>query len=148
MNPALVKIDVASATLGQPARLMFDLIDGPSQGEAALLWVFNLARDLAGRRRDLRFWMPELAAHAARQPDKYNNHGLREVIAEILPGERQSFNAGNVDLMFQIRPRTRLDYGAELPCQRVAGRSVYARAGLEAFLCRRWIGTGEKDNHV
>jgi hypothetical protein len=140
MQAALVKIDVAAAVLGKSAPQVFDLVEGGSLSEAGLLWVFNFARNLAGRRRDLRVWLPELKARVAGQPRQYHSQDIRRTLDQILPGGRQRFNAGDVDGLFQIRHRTRLDYGDELPGNRVAGRTVYGRAALESFLARRWIG--------
>lgn len=140
MFSALVKIDVAAADLGKSAQQVFDLVDGASLSEAGLLWVFNVARNPAGCRRELRFWRPELQARVAGQAAKYHRQTIQWVLSEILPGTRQTFNAGDVDRMFQIRPRTRLDFGRELPGRRVAGRNVYPRQPLELFLNRRWLG--------
>lgn len=143
MFPALVKIDVAATFLGKSAPQVFNLVEGGSLSEAGLMWVFNLALNRAGCRRDLRIWLPELKSRVAGQPRQYHGQDIRQTLAEILPGNRQRFNAGDVDGLFQIRHRTRLDFGAELPGCRVGGRTIYARATLESFLVRRWIGGGK-----
>jgi len=140
MSPSLIKIDAAAAVLGKSAPQIFDLLEGGSLSEAGLLWVFNLAHNRAGTRRDLRLWLPELKACVAGQPRQYHSQDIRQTLAQILPGNRQRFNAGDVDCLFQIRPRTRLDFGTELPGYRVAGRTIYARSALESFLIRRWLG--------
>lgn len=143
MQTALVKIDVAAFDLGKPASQIINLVDGGSLSEVGLLWVFNLARNRNGSRRELRFWRPELAARATGRAAQFHSQDIRQTIAQILPGDRQRFNAGDVDALFQIRPRTRLDFGAELPGHLDAGRNTYARRDLESFLIRRWIGGGQ-----
>ena len=142
MIAALVKIDVAAVFLKRPTRQVFDLADGGSTAETGLLWVFNLAYNLAGPRRDLRFWLPEVQARAAGQPTQYHHQDIDWILSQILPGGRQSFNAGYVDQLLQIRERTRNDYGSQLPGKQVSRRNVYSRAALESFLRRRWIGGG------
>lgn len=142
MKPALVKIDVAAADLGRTAKQVLDLVDGGSASEAGLLWTFNFARNLAGARRELRIWRPELLERAGGTTATCHKLELAQVIGQILPARREHFHAGEVDSLFQIRPRTRLDYGAELTGKRVGGRHVYSRPALAAFLQRRWLGNG------
>lgn len=142
MNPALVKIDVAADLMRRSIPAIVGMVDGGSPSEAGLLWTFNLSRKLAGRRRELRFWRPELLERATGQAASCHKLELAQVIGQILPEHREHFHAGEVDQMFQTRPRTRLDFGAELPGKRVGGRHVYSRPVLVSFLQRRWIGIG------
>ena len=140
MKPALVKIDVATVWLSRSARQVYDFVDGESVSEAGLLWVFNLARNLRDGKRDLRFWIPELKARAEGQARKYHQQDIQWIIAQILPVNRQTFNAGDVDQLFQIRHDTRLAYGAELPGKLIAGRNAYQMPTIGKFLERRWLG--------
>jgi hypothetical protein len=146
MNAALVKIDVAAAHLGWSAAKLFELVDGGTLLEKGFAWVFNLANDVNGERRDLRFWWPEVEARAkarAGQPSnagKLNHYEIDWVIARILPEKRVNFHAGELDQLFQIRPRTRIDLHAELSGSLDGGRNFYPRPALVAFLQRRWLG--------
>ena len=142
MNVALVKIDVAAAHLGWSADKLFDLVDGGTLLEKGFAWVFNLANDLNGERRDLRFWWPEIQARliGGDSATRYSYYELEWVINKILPAKRQNFHAGEVDQMFQIRPRTRIDLHAELSGTLQSGGNFYARPPLFEFLTRRWLG--------
>lgn len=139
MNSTLVKIDVASADLGLSAARVFELVDGGTTKDQALVWVFNLAHKLDGHRRDLRFWRSELRARG--QGDaSHCRLKIGQVIALILPERRTTFHAGEVDMLFQLRPRCRIDYGRELAGYLASGAHVYSRPALADFLQRRWIG--------
>ena len=143
MQASLVKIDVAAADLGKSVAMIFDLVEGSYLLEPGLVWVFNLANNAAGARRDLRFWRPELTARAqgaGQSPTAYGRYEIDWVIARILPEKRSQFHAGEVDQLFQIRPRTRIDFGAELNGELKEGRNFYARPVLAQFLKRRWLG--------
>lgn len=149
MNAALVKIDVAAATLGWSAAKLFDLVEGPGRSgdliEKSFVWVFNLANNPAGERRDLRFWMPELTARSVSTSGrtKFDGYQIDWVIARVLPEKRVNFHAGEVDQLFQIRPRTRIDLHEELTGARSGergARNFYSRVELAEFLKRRWLG--------
>jgi hypothetical protein len=137
----LVKIDFAASCLNRLVRQIFDLVDGGSASEAGLLWVFNLANNPSGYRRELRFWCPELKARAAGEPAKYHRQDIGWIVAQILPGSRQMFHAGEVSELLQVRARTRIDYGLQLPGRREGCRNTYCRPALERFLTRRWLGS-------
>ena len=144
---ALVKIDVAAVDLNRSARQVFDLVIGGTLLEPGLTWVFNLANDPADSRRDLRFWRPELQQRRTGSgpqvgADDVSLLPLEEVLARILPVTRTNFAAGEVDQMFQIRPRTRIDFGMELAGQMRGTGRFYSRAALAEFLRRRHIGHG------
>ena len=142
MNAALVKIDVAAAHLGWSASKLFDLVDGGTLIDTGFVWVFNLANDLSGERRDLRWWWPEVEARAVGNT-KFYGYQIDWVIKRILPEKRVNFHADEVDQLFQIRPRTRIDLHAELSGTQSAapgGRHFYARTDLADFLKRRWLG--------
>ena len=144
VNPsrtALVKVEVAAADLSRPVSHIYDLVDGGSATEAGLLWAFDLARHPGRQRRSLRCWRPELLARADGDGRKYHRQPVTWIIAQILPETRQTFHAGEVDRLFQIRPRTRIDLHSELKGVLVAGRNIYRRPRLAAFLARRWVGT-------
>ena len=143
MNAALVKIDVAAAALGWSAYKLFDLMDGGTLLEKGFAWVFNLANDPAGERRDPRFWWQEIEARDSvdhSKHDKFSYYEIDWVINKILPIKRQNFHAGEVDQLFQIRRRTRIDLHGELAGQLDGGRNFYKRAALAAFLKARWLG--------
>jgi hypothetical protein len=140
MKHALVKIDVAAVDLGLGVRRITQMVDGGSSNEKGLVWVFNLANDSSARCRELRFWRPELHAHMQGDADKYSPWEINQIIASILPETREKFNPGEVDQLFQIRPNSRIAYGAELNGKKVAGRNSYQRTTLAEFLKRRWLG--------
>jgi hypothetical protein len=144
MKTALVKIDVAAADTGLSVRRIEQLVDGGLVREKGITWVFNLAKDLNARNRDLRFWRPELLARVQDEADKYGRWEIGQIIASILPETREKFHAGEIDQLFQIRPNTRIAYGAELNGVMEAGRNSYSRVTLAAFLKRRWIGAVTK----
>lgn len=144
MNAALVKIDVAAATLGWSAGKLFDLVDGGTLLEKGFVWVFNLANDPHGDRRDLRFWMPEIQARCVPHGRSYGHWEIEHVIAKVLPKNRTNFHAGEVDQLFQIRHRTRIDlhgelFGTATPTAK-GTPNFYPRTVLAAFLKRRWLG--------
>lgn len=144
MNAALVKMDVAAADLQVGVRVIERMVDGGDLVVRGLVWVFDFANDLdGGTRRELRFWRPELLARAnadSTKQHKYANWELDWVIAQILPGRRKTFQAGEVDQLFQIRHNTRLAFGAELNGNLRNGANTYERDNLAAFLKRRWLG--------
>ena len=144
---ALVKIDVAAVDLNRSARQVFDLVIGGTLLEPGLTWVFNLANDPADSRRDLRFWRPELQQRRTGSgpqvgADDVSLLPLEEVLARILPVTRTNFAGGEVDQLFQIRPRTRIDFGTQLAGQMRGTGRFYSRAALAEFLRRRHIGHG------
>lgn len=135
---ALVKIDVATVFLNRPTKHVFNLVDGGAVSEAGLLWVFNVARNPAGVRRDLRFWLPELKARTEAEPSQYHRHDIQWVIAQILPESRTNFQAGEVDRLFQVRHSRRLEMFESAGL--AAGRNFYSRPMLADFLKCRWLG--------
>lgn len=148
MKATLVKIDVAAAALGWSAAKLFDLVEGGSLLEPGFEWVFNLANDVHGERRDLRWWWQEIEERRAeREEGKSKRYELREVIDQILPVKRTNFHAGEVDQMFQIRPRTRIDLHDELSVSQRDGHNFYSRYSLAAFLRRRWVGAAARPGH-
>jgi hypothetical protein len=148
MHAKIVKIDVAAADLGISVRRIELLVDGGLSHEIGFQWVFNLANDLSARCRDLRFWRNELLARVQGDAEKYGRWKIGQVIANILPESRENFPAGTVDELFQIRPPTRIAFGAELNGKKQAGRNSYSRPMLAAFLKRRWLGASIKTAEV
>lgn len=133
MRIALVKIDTAAIELGRGIRRIEQMVDSGD-----LLWVFDLAA--TGRRRQLRFWQAELLAKAGGDGQAFNRLALADVVAQILPPRKQTYQAGELDQIFQIRHNTRLDLNGELHGTLAEGRNFYRRADLENFLSGRWIG--------
>jgi hypothetical protein len=144
MNAVLVKIDVACADLQVGVRVIERMVDGGDLVTRGLVWVFDLANDhYSSSRRELRFWRTELLARASKdstKQHKYGNWELDWVIAQILPTRRKTFQAGEVDQLFQIRHNTRLAFGAELNGNLRNGANTYDRENLASFLRRRWLG--------
>jgi hypothetical protein len=139
MNAVLVKIDVAAADLGVSIRTIEKMVDGGDLTLAALVWVFDFANVPGENRRDLRFWRPELAAHAAGNPRRFGGYELAWVIKSILPERRANFHAGEFDQLFQSRHCTRRAF-PDLAGRMQDRRNFYARAELVDFLTRRWLG--------
>ena len=139
----LIKIDVAAALFGNRKSVsqLFEMAEGGSLTEKALLWVFDLSNGEV--RRDLRFWAPEIEARVSADASKHNKYcgwELDWVIAKIVPVTINEYRAGQVDLMFQIRPRTRIDFGEELNGNKRNGANTYQRENLVKFLTTRWLG--------
>jgi hypothetical protein len=161
MSPALVKVDVVSALLGWPVKKLYSLVDESSMGNQGFAWVFNLARDPQGGRKDLRWWWPEIQARIspdARENRRYAFYQLEWVINRIVPDNRRHYAAGEVDRLFQIRPPTRFNLHAELFGPAETGRCAvaggpsqemnqYSRAALAEFLERRWVQNLKKSSH-
>ena len=145
LKAQLVKVDAAALLTGQPARVLFDRAAGASllAGQAPLMWVWDFSNGAAAppRRRDLRFWVVELECPLDKTQRVIHALTLDQVLARLLPVTRRNFHAGEVDQMFQLRPRTRIDFGAELNGGMTGGRNFYERRGLENFLRARWLGS-------
>jgi len=144
MNAALVKIDVAAADLGKSVNTLFEMAEGGTLIERGLLWVFDFSNGDTDR-RDLRFWRPEILVCANKDValhTKFRGWELDWVLARILPVKRTNFHAGEVNQLFQLRPRTRIDFGEELNGKMKGGCNFYSRAVLVKFLTARWLGTG------
>jgi hypothetical protein len=151
MKPALVKIDVAHHITGMSVRQLFEMADGGTLLHKALLWVFDFSNGEQEQRRELRFWRPELEARAEEDPrrhHKFAGYELDWVLNRILPPKIENFQAGLVDDLFQIRPRTRIDFGAELNGEMTRGRNFYAREVLVAFLAGRHLLRNAPRFHV
>ena len=140
MNAALIKVDVVAARMGRTANWVLSLVDGGTLVEAGWLWVWNLAHNPVGERRDLRWWSLEVDARAAAAKAHYAGFAPETVIDVILPPTRTYFHAGEVDALFQIRPRTRIDLHGELAGSLKSGHHQYHRSDLAKFLQRRWLG--------
>lgn len=140
MKLALVKIDTAVAELCRTIDHVYDLVDGGRQGEPGLLWVWNVATDINGQIRSLRFWHPELKARASGAGEAFQKMQLAEVIARIIPPGRRFFQAGELDQMFQIRRPTRIGLQRQLNGRRGSAGYEYPRATVAAFLETRWLG--------
>ena len=139
MKAILVKVDVAADKLGEPVSVLFDLASGGTLTERGLQWVWNFSNPIDSYRRDLRFWVPELDARAEGD-GRYDGWQIDAVLNAILPEHRQHFHAGELDQILQLRPRTRIDFGAELNGDLKQGRHFYSRHDVFWFLKRRWLG--------
>ena len=140
MNAQLVKIDVAADLLQKSIPEIVDMVDGGTLLLRGLAWVFNVARNPQSRDRELRFWRPELLTRVNGGRSRFNNWELDWVIDRILPVKKLTIHAGELDQMFQLRPRTRIDFGEELNGAMKGGRNFYSREVLAQFLRRRWLG--------
>jgi len=145
VNAAIVKIDYVAARLNWGTDKVFELVDGETLLDRGFLWVFNLAKEPKVMRRDLRFWAEEIEARKADLMDQGNRApalallSVSEVIGRILPESRTSFHPGEIDQLFQIRRRTRIDLHADLVGDRVGGMNFYDRQCLASFLESRWV---------
>lgn len=141
MQPVLVKIDVAVVELRRSVRAIYQLAEGGSKMDKALCWVFDFSQASHGKRRDLRFWYPELQARSSADAARrhcYDGFQLDWVIKRILPASRPSFSAGEVSEWFQIRHNTRAEL---LPADDIiGGRAFYGRQTLAGFLQQCWVG--------
>jgi hypothetical protein len=83
----------------------------------------------------------ELTARADNKTDQLRSLELETVINHILPEGCASLTAGELDLLWQLRPRTRLDLNRQLVRRRrLYEKKSYPRWVLTAFLKRRWLG--------
>lgn len=147
MKATLVTVDVASADLGKTAKEIFDLVDGGSLLEPALVWVFDLSVRQRWGRRELRFWRMELSTRADGR--KLGELELDAVLDRILPEDHMSLTAGELDLLWQMRPRTRLDLNRQLKRRtlKLYKKKDYPRWVLREFLKQRWLGATYERPH-
>lgn len=139
VKPALVTVDAASLLTGRAVPELFALAGGSKARARGLEWVFNFSKYRCRGRRELRFWTTELQEWPAPSA-----RTLDAVIADILPRGGAHYHAGEVDHLFQIRPRTRIDMHNELSASVKHGSHRYRRDELAAFLKRRWLGPTKK----
>jgi hypothetical protein len=141
MKATLVKVDVASADLGKTAKEIIELADGGSLLEPALVWVFDLSTSRSKSRRELRFWRVELDARANGKAETVRGLEVDAVVNRILPEGRTKLFAGELDLLWQLRPRSRLDLDRQFARRRkLYHKKTYPRWILLEFLKRRWLG--------
>jgi hypothetical protein len=151
VNPAIVKIDVAADLLGKPVRVIEQMVSGGNRDLFIhpLVWVFDLASSAEGRAQRPRFWRTELMAHASNEPQRYCGWELEWVLNQILPAKRVNFQAGELDMLFQLRPITRTRLHADMlacaqaikvPWSPSDAVNFYPRSILVSFLTRRWLG--------
>ncbi|MDE2104750.1 MAG: hypothetical protein KGL39_46365 [Patescibacteria group bacterium] len=138
---ALVGLHAVRALTGWRRDEIFDRVDGGSLLHPALVWVFNLAADVNGERRDLRFWAREVEGHIGCPQKRYSFIELDAVIRRILPERRQRFHSGEVIALFALsRPELVALRGA-LGGEMAGPRSCFfERAALASFLTHRWLG--------
>ena len=140
MKATLVKIDVVSADLGKTAKEIVELVDGGTLLEPGLVWVFDLSQRVNTGRRDLRFWRFEIHARAEGKQDALRGLELDAVVERILPANRDRLQAGELDLLWQLRPCRRFNLNRHFTQPKRCAQRVYVRAELIAFLKRRWLG--------
>jgi hypothetical protein len=118
----------------------------------ALLWVFNLATDPCGKISSLRFFLPELEARASGDSKRFSDFQIAQIVGQILPASRSTWQAGALDQHFQLSRPARISLHAEIlgnggiRCQN-ASSNIYARDRLAKFLERRWLGNLGTETH-
>ena len=132
----LVKVDSVMDVRGVSADVVYDWADGAagSISEEGLVWVWNVAVDPAGEKRDLRFWFREVIA-----PETTKKLDLDEVIALVL-GDRKNFHAGEVCHLLRVRRPTLIELRGELNGRLKSSGAFFPRRALRDFLHARWLG--------
>lgn len=125
----LVKIDSVIDVRGVSAEAAYALADGK------LVFVWNVAVNLKGKIRVLRFFAREVVA-----PKMTRGLGIDHVI-EIILGDRKIFHAGDVCQLLRVRRPTLLALRKQLGgrLQRCGG-AIFQRDGIQNFLQTRWLG--------
>jgi hypothetical protein len=144
MNAQLVKIDVAADLMNRGIPDIMDMVDGGTLLVRGLTWVWNVARDPHSRDRELRFWRNEVVARGSKDVSvhrRYSSYEIEWVINKILPWQKKTIHAGELDQLFQLRPRTRIDLHDEICGTMMSGRNSYSRDIIAAFLKRRWLAS-------
>ena len=134
MSP-LAKADGVALLTRKPIRAIYAMADGGDLVDGKLIWVWNVATNPAGDKRDLRFWIGEIIAPARQQ-----KLTLAEVINFLVPPKRREFPAGEVCALLQVRPITLSELRLELNGALRANSGFYPRAGLVKFFTARWLG--------
>src|SRR5579859_7436461 len=136
MKATLVKVDVASADLGKTAKEILEMTDGGNLLDPGLVWVFDLSQRTNTGRRDLRFWRVEIQARADGKLEALRGLELDVVVDRILPANRDRLQAGELDLLWQLRPCRRFNLNRHLKQPRRCLQRIYLRTELTAFLKR------------
>lgn len=100
----------------------------------ALLWVFNVSAR-KGRRRELRFWLPEIY-----NPHAVASFNIETVLSQILPPTRSSFGTSEIRLMFMLGRATAFHLAKRIGKKDEQGHLRIKRDTLARFLRQRWIG--------
>lgn len=104
------------------------------------VWVWNVAEDLNGENRDLRFWAREIVA-----PETVKGWSLDRVLKSILPARRSQFPSGEVcNALLSISRPSLMRLRPQLNGTLAANSSFFPREGLEQFLRTRWLGAGAR----
>ena len=131
----LAKVDGVALLTDQPAKTVYERVEGGGAYGVGYQFVFNVAPNLKGRNRDLRFWVPEIS-----DPKSTAKLSIDDVINVILPVTRREFPAGLVCQFLQLRANTLSCLRGELGGKVCRNRGVYPREGLVKFLRTRWLG--------
>jgi hypothetical protein len=137
MSP-LAKADGVALLTRKPIRAIYAMADGGDLVDGKLMWVWNVATNPAGDKRDLRFLIAESIA-----PARMQKLTLDQVINLIVSPKRREFPAGEVCALLQVRDITLRDLRAELAGSLRDGHGItnfYPRAGLVKFFQTRWLG--------
>lgn len=133
----LIKLDGVAFLRRQSVRTIRRLVEGGNRGaqfdllERGFEWVWNVATNLEGDKRDLRFWSVEVV-----MPEHAQNKTLADVIRTILPPRRTNFLPGELMEIFAWQHENifNLKRAGQLPPDHQT-----PRAALEKFLTDRLI---------
>lgn len=136
-RPTLLPLSTAAWIRRQPVRAMRRLVEGGNYQrrqharKRGFEWVWNVATNPQGRRRDLRFWSVEILT-----PRKSRRRTAEEVIQSLLPPQRHRLTNGEVCDLFgwQYENLNAHKKAGSLP----PGRTIPRRV-VERFLKKRLL---------
>lgn len=144
-RPVLLKVDSVAWALEKSTDAVFDMADyNALRFQPSLKFVFNVATDLNGEHRDLRFWAGEVFAMKLGPAflARHQKFTIDQALAAILPTSRERFHAGEVTKLLQIRRISLMRLRDQIGGSLAATSSFYPRDSFAAFLKSRWLGGG------
>ena len=131
----LAKADGVALLTRKPISEIYAMAEGGDLVGGNYVWVWNVAVNPAGEKRDLRWWIGEVLA-----PKRQAALTLEQVIVRLVPPHRREFPAGEVCRLLQVRPITLSELRGELQGALRSNSGFYPRAGLVKFFQTRWLG--------
>jgi hypothetical protein len=131
----LAKVDSVAWFTRKPINVIYAMADGGDIPDGGLQWVWNVATNPTGKKRDLRFLAREFM-----EPQTVAGFSLEQVITILLGESRREFPAGEVCRLLQVRPITLSNLRKELNGEVRGNGGYYPRAGLVEFFSTRWLG--------
>jgi hypothetical protein len=135
----LVRVDTVMAVLGVDADTVYARTDG-GRDDDQLVYVWNVAVNPAGEKRELVFWAQEVEARKNKRPLPVDDI---DDVATFILGDRKHFPSGEVrQLLGGIRRPTLMALRRELCGKLGSATTFFPRQALKNFLTGpRWLGS-------